>query len=297
MVEEVAAPPALAGPRSRRDSEVTKQLADLFSHFLAMHNHIDQTMFLQKFGSLKSFGQILMRRFFAHAGAGESDHAFGLSDNNIAQRRETGHDSSGSWICKNRNVWEPFLGVSRQRAACFCHLHQAQHSFVHARAAGSRNDDDRAALGCAIFNRSSNLLANDRTHGRSEKTEVHHRDRHFVAVKNSIATYYSVEQSGAFVVFLEPIFIRNHSLETQDVHGFQVGIHFHKSFRVEQILNPLHSRLRKVIVAAGTNTLILRQLGLRHHFRTAGALLKKAPRNFSLLTGLRLDCWLPENSM
>jgi hypothetical protein len=41
--------------------------------------------------------------------------------------------------------------------------------------------------------------------------------------------------------------------------------------------------------------LILRQLDFRHYFRTAGALLKKAARNFSLFAGLRLDCWLFEN--
>src|SRR4029450_11196010 len=123
---------------------------------------------------------------------GKTDHAFRLSDNNVAQRSEAGHDSSGGRICKNRKVWEPFLGVSRERAACFCHLHQAQHSFVHGRAAGSSNDDDRAALSRAIFNRSGNFLAYDRTHGRSEKTEVHRRDGHLVAVKNSISSNHSV---------------------------------------------------------------------------------------------------------
>src|SRR5207302_10257757 len=58
---------------------------------------------------------------------------------------------------------------------------------------------------------------------------------------------------------------------------------------------PLLSRLRKVIVAARTDTLILRQLDFRNSFATAGALLKKTPRNFPLFAALRLDCWFLEN--
>ena len=58
------------------------------------------------------------------------------------------------------------------------------------------------------------------------------------------------------MVFFEPIFIRSHSLKPQQVDGFQIGIHFYKSLRVEQILNPLPGRLRKVIVAAWTDALI-----------------------------------------
>src|SRR5438128_2190702 len=105
----------------------------------------------------------------------------------------------------------------------------------------------------------------------------------------------NVAQSRAVVVFLESIFIGDHSLKTQDVHGFQIGIHFYKRVRVEQILNPLFSWLRKVIVAARTDALILRKLNFRHDFRTAGALLKKTTRNVPLSAALRLNCWLLEN--
>src|SRR5216117_936104 len=75
MIGKVAAPRPLAP--SRRDSEVTKQSAYFFAQFFPMHNHVDQTVFLQKFRGLKSLRQVLMRGFLNHAWSGETDHAFG----------------------------------------------------------------------------------------------------------------------------------------------------------------------------------------------------------------------------
>src|SRR5882724_1015546 len=74
----------LADTRSRCNSEVTEQLTDLLSHFFAMHDHVDQTMFLEKFSGLKSFRQFLMSSFFDHTRPGETDHAFGFSNNHVA---------------------------------------------------------------------------------------------------------------------------------------------------------------------------------------------------------------------
>src|SRR5205823_3433635 len=58
------------------------------------------------------------------------------------------------------------------------------------------------------------------------------------------------------------------------------------------IVRVIFSPTTDPMVAAGTDTLILRQFDFRHDFRTAGTLLKKAAGNFSLLAGFRLDCWL-----
>jgi len=84
MIEGVAALPALAGKRSRRDGKVTEQSADLFAHFFAVNDQVDQTVLLKKLGGLKSFRQILVRSFFDYAGSGEPDHALRFSDNDIA---------------------------------------------------------------------------------------------------------------------------------------------------------------------------------------------------------------------
>src|SRR2546430_14977065 len=97
MVEEVPAFPALAGPRSRRDGEVAEQSANLLAHFFAVHDHVDQTVFLKKLGGLKSFRQILMRSFFDYAGPGEADHALRFSDNDRSEERRVGKECRSRW--------------------------------------------------------------------------------------------------------------------------------------------------------------------------------------------------------
>src|SRR6266446_5317660 len=71
-------------PHSRRRREITEQLADLFAHFFAVHDHVDQAVFLEKFCGLESFWQILMRGFFDHARTGKTNHALRLGNNHIA---------------------------------------------------------------------------------------------------------------------------------------------------------------------------------------------------------------------
>src|SRR5437763_15268014 len=183
----------------------------------------------------------------------------------------------------------------RECAARFCHLHQAQHSFVQPRSAGSSNYDHRAALRRSIFNHPRNFLTNYRPHGCGEKTEIHYGDGHLVSIENAMPTDHRVKEAGASLVFFEPIFVASHSLKPQDVHGFQVGIHFYKRVRVAQILNSLPGGLGKVILAARPDAWVWRKLDFSRDFRSARALLKRTTRNFPLFAGVRLNCWLLEN--
>src|SRR5947208_13606127 len=64
----------------RKEAE---KLRNLRPQFFSMHDLIDQTVFLEKLGRLKSFGQILMRRFPDHAWSCEPVHAFRLGDDSV----------------------------------------------------------------------------------------------------------------------------------------------------------------------------------------------------------------------
>src|SRR6476659_4352747 len=103
------------------------------------------------------------------------------------------------------------------------------------------------------------------------------------------------DEARIYLIFLETVRVCRHSLEPQDVDRLQIGIHLHKRFRIEQTLDSFAGRLRLMIVAARTNTLILRQLSIGHGLSAAGAFLKKAAWHFTLFAGLRLDCWFLEN--
>src|SRR5437763_531995 len=103
--------------------------------------------------------------------------------------------------------------MPRECAAGFRHLHQTEHAFVHARAAGSRNDNDRGAFLRSKLNRARDSFADDGTHGGREKSEIHYGDRNFIAVDHSMAANYGVDQSGALLIIFEAILIARHSLK------------------------------------------------------------------------------------
>ena len=104
-----------------------------------------------------------------------------------------------------------------------------------------------------------------------------------------------VEEPRALMIFLETVRVRGYSLKPQHVDGPQVGVHLYEGIWIEQTLDSFAGRLRLMIVATRTNTLILRQLSIGHDLVAAGAFLKNAARHLTLFAGLRLDCWFLEN--
>ena len=133
-----------------------------------------------------------MRGFFDHARASKSDHALGLGDNDIAQRGEAGHDAGSGRICEHGNVGKPLVGMAGEGAAGFCHLHETQHSFVHAGAAGSGHDNDSRTFVGAVLDGARDSFTDDRAHGCGEKTEVHYCNRNLVAVEHTVAANHGV---------------------------------------------------------------------------------------------------------
>ena len=104
-----------------------------------------------------------------------------------------------------------------------------------------------------------------------------------------------VEKPSALMIFFETVLVPGHSLEPQHVNGPKVGVHFYEGVRIEQTLDSFARRLRLMIIAARTDTLILRQLSIRHDLSAAGAFLENAARHFTLFAGLRFDCWFLKN--
>src|SRR4051812_19748780 len=94
-----------------------------------------------------------------------------------------------------------------------------------------------------------------------------------------------VEESCALMIFLETILVTSHSLKPQHVNGPQVGVHLYESIWIEQTLDAFAGWLRLMVIAARTDTLILRQLTIGHHLSAAGAFLKNATRHLTLFAG------------
>src|SRR5439155_25064469 len=69
----------------------------------------------------------------------------------------------------------------------------------------------------------------------------------------------------------------------------------HETFRIEEIVDPVLGRKRKVIIAAGTNAQILRKLDVVHDIAATRTLLEKAVRDVAFLATFRLQCRFLEN--
>ena len=78
---------------------------------------------------------------------------------------------------EDADVGQTTLRVIRERGAGFGHLHQAEHPFIHPRAAAGGNDDDGQFLFRAAFNQPRQFFADDRTHRAAEKIKIHHAQR------------------------------------------------------------------------------------------------------------------------
>ena len=65
---------------------------------------------------------------------------------------------------EDADVGQVVLRVIREGGGSLRHLHQAEHAFIHPRAAAGGNDDDRQPLFRAAFDEPRQFFADDRTH-------------------------------------------------------------------------------------------------------------------------------------
>ena len=129
----------------------------------------------------------------------------------------TRHHAGGGRIGQHGNVRQARVGMPGECAAGLGHLHQTEHAFIHARAAGGRDDDDCNAFGRGKLDHAGNAFAHHRTHGGGKKSEIHHRDRDFVAFEHAVATQHRIDQSGGFLIFFQSILISGHALKSERI--------------------------------------------------------------------------------
>ena len=149
-------------------------------HFFARDDGVDQAVVEEKFGGLEARRKFGLSGVFDDARPGETDHRARFGENEIADTGEAGHDTGVSWMGENADVGQFCLRMIRECAAGLCHLHEAEHAFVHARAAAGGNDDDREIFRGAEFDQASEFFADDGAHRTAEETEIHDAKSNFV---------------------------------------------------------------------------------------------------------------------
>ena len=100
----------------------------------------------QELRALEAFGQLLAHRVLDHARAGEADQRLRLGDHHVAEEGEARRHAAHRRIGQHADVGQPRLGQPGQRGIGLGHLHQRQQPFLHARAAGGGEADERRLL-------------------------------------------------------------------------------------------------------------------------------------------------------
>ncbi len=102
----------------------------------------------------------------------------GSANVQIAQHSERRGHSAGRGIGEHGNIRHSRFIQPRQRRRNLRQLHQADHAFHHARAAGSGNNDQRRPGLLRLFDGSSDQLADHRTHAAADERILHGADDH-----------------------------------------------------------------------------------------------------------------------
>ena len=186
--------------------------------------------------------------------------------------------------------------MPRQRAARLGHLHEAEHTLIHAGAARSGNDDDRALLFRAVLDDAGDFFADDRAHRRSDEIEIHHGDARVASVDLAFTGDDGVLEPGLFPVGLKALLVSRDPAELEGVDRKHPSIMLFESSRIGEALDALPCAQREMVFALRAHLEVLLELDLGHHLPAARAFGPKALRNIALAARTELQRRLLENT-
>ena len=135
-----------SAPARRRLGQQPAQFGKRRAQLVPVHHHVDHAVLDQIFGALEAFRQFLADGLLDDARAGEADQRAGLGDLHVAQHGVGGGDAAGGRIGEHDDVGLLRLAQHLHRDRGARHLHQREDAFLHARAAGGREHDERRRL-------------------------------------------------------------------------------------------------------------------------------------------------------
>jgi len=141
------------------------------------------------------------------------------------------------------------LGVERQGAAGFCHLHQAQHALIHPRATGGTNKNNRHFLLGGKLNDAGDFFTDDRPHRCGEEVEIHDAEADGMAVDFSTASRDGINEAGLLFIASESVGVGRHSLEPERIDRRHRGVVFLERIGINKTRNALAGAQIEVVVA------------------------------------------------
>jgi len=133
-------------------------------HFFAVDNFVEHSDAVDEFGGLEIVGDFEDLGLGADAGSGKSDEGFWFSEDDIGDGCVAREDSSHGRVGEDGDVGDSVLPAAVNGGGGFCHLHEAEETFLHAGSTGGTEDDDGALELNAALEGSGDFFAVDRSH-------------------------------------------------------------------------------------------------------------------------------------
>ena len=259
---------------------VAEQLAKALAHLRAWRDEIDETVLEEELCGLEAGGEVLMSRFFNHAGAGESDHAIWLGHVDVPEGGETGGDATCRRVGENRDIRKAGRMMTGESTARLRHLHEAENSFVHPRSSGGADDNGTALFFGRGLDRTGEFFPDRGTEAATEEAEIDDAEGHGIAEKRSTSADDPFFKAGLFLVGLNLVSI---AFEAERIDGLEGGIEFVERIGIEQHLHPLLGGQGEVMITFGANAVALLQGDFIDDRATGGTFIPQAFRHVGFL--------------
>src|ERR1019366_9747299 len=144
------------------------------------------------------------------------------------------------------------------------HLHQRKYAFLHARAAGRGEYDERRFLFEREFKPAHDRLAGGHAERTAHEIEILYRDHDGGALELAVAYLDGVVQSGPGAGILDAVGISALVAEFQGVGGHLGQRHVEPGLVVEDRFQPRHRAHSHVVVRAGNHELVALDVLIEH---------------------------------
>jgi len=232
----------------------------------------------QKLGGLKIRRECLVGGLADDARSCEPDHAGGLGDDDVAQRRITCHDSCCRRVREHRDVCEVCWAwsASAPLVLAIC-MRLSMPSYIRA-----PPEAQTRTTGILRFVESSMMRVTfsptTRPHRRGEEIEIHDADSERVSVDRRGARQDGIHKPGLFLVALEAVGIGGDALELQRVAtGSERGVDFLKTVRIHETRDAFARTEREVVSAFLADVEVFLEGEVVDDFAAGRALSSRAP--------------------
>ena len=221
-------------------------------------------MLQQIFGALKAFGQLFADGLLDHPLAGKADQRVRLGNLDVAQHRIAGGHAAGGGIGEHHDIGQAgFLELLDAHGGAR-HLHQAQDAFLHARAAGRGEHDERALGRERRLHARQEGLTHAHAHGAAHEGEILHAHNGALGVDTAIGNQHGILLASLRPGGLQPVHITLLVLELQRVLGHARGAE-QAVVAVEQLGKAgLRADAIMMLAAWADTVIVLPFLGVNH---------------------------------